>query len=174
MQRILFISLLLITVLSSCWPSSVSFVDSGSMNPCMKLFFMPVLENSAPNAPINYATELTEAVKTGVQNNTRLLITDEANNPQVIIEGVVTNYLISPVLLQEGDNSLRNRLTISAQFKIYMTCKTEAIDEEMSLTSTRFVDYDSNQDISSLEAQLLADINSQIVQDVINKLLSNW
>ena len=174
MQRILFISLLLVTILTSCWPSSVSFVDSGSMNPCMKLFFMPVLENNAPNAPISYATELTEAVKTGVQNNTRLLITDESNNPQVIIEGAVTNYLITPVVLQEGDNSLKNRLTISAQFKIYMTCKSEDIDEEMTLTSTRFVDYDSSQDISSLETQLLSDINSQIVQDVINKLLSNW
>lgn len=173
MKNILFISLLLVTVLTSCWPSKVSFVD-GTMDPCIKLFYMSVLENNSPNAPINYPTELTEAVKTGIQNNTRLLITDEANNPQVIIEGAVTNYLITPVVLQEGDNSLKNRLTISAQFKIYMTCKEENIDEEMALTSTRFVDYDSNQDISSLETQLLSEINTQIVQDVINKLLSNW
>lgn len=174
MKGFIFISVLLVTLLSSCWPSSVSFVDTGSMNSCMKLFFMPVMENSAPNAPISYNTELTEAVKSGVQNNTRLLITDEVNNPQVIIEGIVTNYVISPVVLQEGDNALKNRLTISAQFKIYMTCKDEGIDEEMALTSTRFVDYDSNQDISSIEAQLLSEINTQIVQDVINKLLSNW
>lgn len=173
MKRLFVISFLLLTALSSCWPSSVSFVD-GTLDPCIRLFSMSVLENNAPNAPISYTTELTEAVKSGVQNNTRLLITDEANNPQVIIEGAVTNYLISPVVLQEGDNSLKNRLTISAQFKIYMTCEAEEIDEEMTLTSTRFVDYESSQDISSIEAQLLSDINAQIVQDVINKLLSNW
>lgn len=173
MRSLIFISIL-IASLSSCWPTSVSFVDSGSMPPCLKLFTMSVLENNAPNAPINYATDLTEAIKSGVQNNTRLLITDPENNPQVIIEGAVSNYLITPVALQEGDNSAKNRLTISAQFKIYYTCPTENVDEEMQMTSTRFIDYDSNQDISLVQSQLLSDINAQIVQDVINKLFSNW
>mgnify|MGYP003318299750 FL=1 len=44
----------------------------------------------------------------------------------------------------------------------------------MKLTSTRFADYDSSTDLSSVENQLLDEINEQIVQDVINKLLSNW
>jgi len=173
-MRKLSLVVFLLLGLCSCWPSSVSFVDSGSMNPCLKLFSMSVLENNAPNAPINYPTDLTEAIKSGVQNNTRLLITDPQNNPQVTIEGAVTNYLITPVALQEGDNSAQNRLTISAQFKIYYTCADENIDEEMTMTSTRFIDYDSQQDISVVQTQLLSDINAQIVQDVINKLFSNW
>jgi len=160
--------------LSSCWPTSVSFTDKGGSNPCLKKFTMGVLENNAPSAPINYTTDLSEAIKSGVQNNTRLLITDPANNPEVIIEGAVTNYLISPIALQEGDNAEKNRLTISAQFKIFQQCKEENLEEEMTLTSTRFVDYNSSQDISAIEAQLLSEINTQIVQDVINKLLSNW
>lgn len=161
-------------MLSACWPSSVSFNDTGSMDPCLKLFYMDVLENNAPNAPINYSNELTEAVKSGIQNNTRLLITDEANNPQVIITGTITNYAITPVALQEGDNSAQNRLTISANFQILFSCPEKEYEQEMNLTSTRFVDYDSNTDISAVETELLTDINSQIVQDVINKLLSNW
>ena len=44
----------------------------------------------------------------------------------------------------------------------------------MKLTSTRFIDYDSKSDLSSIETQLLEEINTQVVQDVINKLLSNW
>lgn len=44
----------------------------------------------------------------------------------------------------------------------------------MKVVSTRFSDFDANQDISSVESELLRDINSQIVQDVINQLLSNW
>ena len=164
----------LLLFLTSCWPKSVSFNDGGSMHPCLKQFYMPVMENKAPNAPINYATDLSEAIKSGVQNNTRLLLTDEENQPQVIIEGAVTNYLITPVALQEGDNSSSNRLTISASFKIYYTCTDEKIDEEMNLVSTRFIDFSSSEDISAIESQLLADINAQIVQDVINKLLSNW
>ena len=44
----------------------------------------------------------------------------------------------------------------------------------MSLTSTRFVDYDVSTDIGVVETELLAEVNEQIVQDVINKLMSNW
>jgi hypothetical protein len=44
----------------------------------------------------------------------------------------------------------------------------------MKLTATRFVDYDSNTDLASAESALLDQINEQIVQDVINKLLANW
>jgi hypothetical protein len=36
------------------------------------------------------------------------------------------------------------------------------------------VDYDSNTDLASAESGLLDQINEQIVQDVINKLLANW
>lgn len=160
--------------LSACWPSSVSFNDTGSLNPCLKKFYMEVLENNAPNAPINYANELSEAIKAGIQNNTRLLITDENSNPEVLINGSITNYSITPVALQEGDNSAKNRLTISATMYILFTCPDENYEQEMNMTSTRFVDYDSNTDISAVESELLAEINKQIVQDVINKLLSNW
>lgn len=174
MKKSIIVIFILSFLLQGCWPSSVSFNDAGSQRPCLKLFYMSVMTNNAPNAPISYSTELTESIKTGIQNNTRLLLTTEENNPQVIIEGIVTNYLITPVALQQGDNAAKNRLTISAQFKIFQTCIEEDFEEEMSLTSTRFIDYDSNEDISSIQNQLLTDINTQIVQDVINKLLSNW
>lgn len=174
MNKSLLLLFLFAFLLQGCWPSSVSFNDTGSQRPCLKLFYMNVLNNNAPNAPIAYSTELTEAIKTGVQNNTRLLLTTEENNPQIIIEGAITNYVISPVALQQGDNAAKNRLTISAQFNIFQVCKEENFEEEMSLTSTRFIDYDSSEDISSIQNQLLSDINTQIVQDVINKLLSNW
>ena len=78
---------------------------------------------------------------------------------------------MSPIALQEGDNAAKNRLTISTQFTIFIQKPEESI---MKLTSTRFADYDSNTDLSSVENQLLDEINEQIVQDVINKLLSNW
>ena len=44
----------------------------------------------------------------------------------------------------------------------------------MELTSSRFVDYDATLDLASNENDLLEEINKQIVQDVINKLFSNW
>ena len=158
-------------LLASCWPFSVSLNDTGSMPPEWKTFTVKTLENNAANAPLNLAPKLSEDIKDGVQNNTRLLLNTKSGQGEVNIEGVVTNYSLIPVALQQGDNAAKNRLTITAQFTIFITKPKE---QTMKLTSSRFVDYDSNTDLASVEQTLMNQINEQIVQDVINKLLSNW
>jgi len=160
--------------LSSCWPTSISFNDTGSLHACLTHFEMDPLESSASNSPINYATELTEAVKSGVQNNTRLLLSSTQKTPQVIISGTITNYSLMPIALQEGDNAAQNRLTVSATFSIFFECPQDDYSHQMKVSSSRFADFDASQDISSIEAALTQEINEQIVQDVINQLLSNW
>ena len=162
---------ILLFILTSCWPVSVSLIDKGSMPEEWKTFSVKTLNNKAPNAPLSYSPNLTEQIKDGIQNNTRLQLNTQSNKAEVIIEGSVNNYNLSPIALQEGDNAAKNRLTISTQFTIFIQKPEESI---MKLTSTRFADYDSNTDLSSVENQLLDEINEQIVQDVINKLLSNW
>lgn len=169
MRFILYLSVIL--SLSSCWPTSVSFMDKGSMPEEWKNFSIKTLENNAPNAPLSYAALLSEDLKDGIQNNTKLKLNTTPNSGEVIIEGMVTNYSVSPIAIQAGDEAAQNRLTISTSYTIYIKAPKE---EEMKLTSTRFADYDSNSDLSSVESSLIAEINKQIVQDVINKLLSNW
>ena len=163
--------LIVLIGLTGCWPSSVSFIDTGSMPEEWKTFSVKTLENDAPNTPISYAALLSEKLKDGVQNNTRLLLNSVLGKGEVSIEGKISSYTIIPVAIQEGDNSAKNRLTISVQFTIFITAPEE---DKMTLTSTRFIDYDSNSDLASQEATLLDEISTQIVQDVINKLLSNW
>ena len=169
MKFIYFTALLIL--LTSCWPKSVSFIDSGSMPVEWKTFFVKTLELAAPNAPVSYAPNLSEKIKDGIQNNTRLLLSPKAGSEQVAIEGIISNYSVTPIAIQPGDNAAKNRLTISVNFTIFIT---EPKEEKMILTSTRFVDYSSTEDFASKEAELLEEINKQIVQDVINKLFSNW
>jgi hypothetical protein len=162
---------LLSVLLSSCWPSKVSFIDNGSMPEEWKTFSVKTLENTAPNTPISYAAQLSEQLKDGIQNNTRLLLNPETGKGEIYIEGKITGYSVLPVAIQEGDNSAKNRLSISAQFTIFVSKPNE---DKMIVSSTRFVDYDSNTDLGTVERTLLEEISTQIVQDVINKLLSNW
>jgi hypothetical protein len=98
-------------------------------------------------------------------------LNSEVGKGEVSIEGIISNYSITPIAMQEGDNSAKNRLTVSVQFIIFVSAPKE---DKMTATSTRFVDYDSNTDLATQESALLDDISVQIVQDVINKLLSNW
>ena len=163
-------AVLFLFLLTGCWPSSVSFVD-GTMPPEWKTFFVKTLENNAPNTPLSYAPALSEVIKDGIQTKTKLQLNTSAENAEVEIEGLIVNYSITPIALQEGDNASQNRLTISVNFKIFIHAPEE---DEMMLVSTRFIDYDSNTDLGIVETQLLEEVNTQIVQDVINKLLSNW
>jgi hypothetical protein len=141
------------------------------MPPEWKTFSIKTLENNAPNTPLSFSATLSEKLKDGVQNNTRLLLNSEVGKGEVSIEGIISNYSITPIAMQEGDNSAKNRLTVSVQFIIFVSAPKE---DKMTVTSTRFVDYDSNTDLATQESALLDDISVQIVQDVINKLLSNW
>ena len=157
-------------IASACWPSSIAFRDA-SYPEEWKVFFVEPLELNAATAPANYSAVLTESLRTGIQNNTRLKIGSNPDQAQVQITGIITSYATSPQALTEGDNAARNRLTISANFTIITP--TQGL-EKMTVTSTRFADYDSNQNLSDVENDLIEEINKLIVQDVINKLSSNW
>ena len=170
-MKILLSFLLVSFLFVGCWPSSVSFMDKGSMPEEWETFAVITLENNAPNTPLSYAVTLSEAVKDGVQNNTRLLLNTNSGEAEVVIEGVISSYSISPIALQEGDDASQNRLTVSAKFDIFINKPEE---DQMQLTSTRFFDYDSNEDLGTVETQYLEEVSAQIVQDVVNKLLSNW
>jgi outer membrane lipopolysaccharide assembly protein LptE/RlpB len=163
--------ILLLAVLSSCWPSSVSFKDKGSMPEEWKTFSVKTLEVLAPNAPLSYGANLTEQLKDGIQNNTRLLLNTNFGKGEVNIDGKILSYNVTPIAIQGNDNATQNRLTISVQFSIEITKPKE---ELISVTSTRFSDFNANDNLAAVEAQLLEEINTQIIQDVINKLLSNW
>jgi len=156
--------------LTSCWPTRISFVD-GSMDPSWNSFTVKTLENNTGNAPLSYNATLTELIKDGVQNNSRLALEDIADSSEVNIEGVISSYTITPVALQDGDVASQNRLTVTVKFEIFITKPEEDI---MELTSSRFIDYDADTDLSTVENEFLSEVSDQIVQDVLNKLFSNW
>jgi hypothetical protein len=160
-----------VVLISSCWPSSVSLIDTGGMPEEWKTFTLKTLENKAPNTPLSYAALLSEKTKDAIQNNTRLMLNPVNGAGELSIEGVITSYQIVPVALQEGDNSQKNRLSVSVEFSIFVSVPNE---DKITLTSTRFVDYESSTDLASAENELLEEINKQITQDLINKLMSNW
>ena len=166
----LIIAFLTIILLSSCWPKSVSFVD-GNLPDEWNFFYLNTLKSNAPNAPISYSAILSDAIKDGIQNGSRLKLATDAKDAQIEIDGMVTSYSITPIALVQGDNATQNRLTISVKFNFYINAPE---DEEMTLVSTRFFDYDASADLASQESVFLDEINTQIVQDVTNKLLSNW
>ncbi|MFM7643947.1 MAG: LPS assembly lipoprotein LptE, partial [Sphingomonadales bacterium] len=136
-----------------------------------KSFTIQNLENTAPNCPLSFGPLLTEQLKDGVQNNTRLLLNTQLGEGEINIEGAITSYQVQPVAIQGADNATSNRLTMTLQLKIKIKSPKE---EEWQLVSTRFADFPSSSNLAAVEQKLFADISAQMVQDLINKLYSNW
>lgn len=158
-------------MLCGCWPSKIGFRDTGGMPEEWERFYLQTLQVNAPTCPLSYAANLSEAIKDGIQNNTRLSIAPELKNAQVQLSGEITQYSVSPIALQNGDNAAKNRLTVSMIVTINYTVPKQ---EETKLSLTRFADYEASVNLASVENQLLSTINEQIIQDIINKLMSNW
>jgi hypothetical protein len=123
----------------------------------------------APLAKPTTGIVFTEALKDIMQNQGKLeLIT---TNADLNFEGQITAYAITPVAIQSNDQSALNRLTITVQVKYTNTLEKEkSFDQSFS----RFVDYESSKNLSSVEDELITEIVRQLVQDIFNRSLSNW
>ncbi|WP_341901709.1 LPS assembly lipoprotein LptE [Fluviicola taffensis] len=165
------IILILLAGLTSCWPKSFMNPIDNSMPEEWKKFYITPLELTATTAPSNYPANLAEELRSGVQNNTRLRLASNLEDSQIKISGIISGYNTTPIAIQQGDLAAKNRLTVSVNFTILTPTKGL---EKMEFTSSRFADYESSEQLVDVETRLLESINQQVVQDVVNKLLSNW
>ncbi len=157
--------------LTSCWPEVFMNPRDKGMPKEWKEFYVNPIEVSSATAPSNYGSVLSENIRSGVQNNTRLNLVSTPKDSTLQITLVVTNYSTSPVAIQQGDVATENRLSITVNAVI--TTPSKGL-EELTLSSTRFANYDASKQLVDVEQSLIENINQQIVQDVINKLNSNW
>lgn len=172
MRKIKFITFLSCAVLlTACYPTAMGFKDN-SLDPALKLFSIVRFTSATPNAPVNYPANFTEYLKTGIQNNTRLQLVKTGDpNANLVFSGEVTEYSITPVSIQSNSEAAKNRLAIGLKVFVENRVKPE---KSFQVNPRRFADYNSSQDISSVESQLIEEINAQLLQDILNKLQSDW
>ena len=80
-------------------------------------------------------------------------------------EGSITGYATMPVAIQSTDQAALNRLTITVNVKY--TC---AFDEKRNfeMSFSRFADYPSNQNLTSVENSLIEEINNQLTIHILS------
>lgn len=160
----LFLNILLLIGLQGC--VSYSFVD-GSIN--AETFSVSNFEEQAANAPAGYGGLFTDFLKDYMIGRTKLKLKDLDSD--IKITGVIKSYNTFPVALQNNETAALNRLKITIKLTVINTVNDK---ESFEQDFTQFSDYSSSQDLSTVETELLEDINSKIAQDIINKLSSNW
>lgn len=149
---------------------TVNYSLSGtSIAPDIKTFEVEYFENRAPLAQPMISQEFTEALKDRILRQSRLSL--QKSDADLKFEGYITEYRNDPVNVQSNDQAAQNRLTIAVKVKL-----TNVKDEKANFEKTfsRFADYDANQSLSSVESQLIEEINGYLTQDIFNEALSDW
>lgn len=144
-------------------------LSGGSVPATAKTLSVASFEARAPLCSPQAAQGITEAVRDLLQAQTPLTLVQRDGD--IAYEGTVTGYDVQPVAIQANETAALNRLTITVS--IHYTNKADS-KAATDLTLSRFADYPSSQDLSTVQDGLVQDIGKQLAQDIFDRTLGNW
>jgi hypothetical protein len=149
---------------------SMSYSFTGaSIPPDAKTVYVADFKNVAQLVNPTLANELTEALKDKFVGQTSLKLGDE--NADLYFEGTITSYGTQPVAIKSGDVAAQNRLTIGIKVK-FVNNKDKTANFDTSFS--RYEDYDSQNSLVEVEAELVKAIVESLVDDIFTKAVVNW
>ena len=112
---------------------------------------------------------LTTALRSAMTNQTTLDLVETGGD--LAFEGEIVDYTTTPTAITAGQTAAMNRLTIKVKVRF-----TSRIDDtkDFEQTFSRYEDYPSDQELTSVQEALTATIIEQLVEDIFNKALVNW
>jgi hypothetical protein len=159
---------ILLAAISSSCRVSYSFTGA-SISPEVKTVSIPNLPNNANLVVPTLSRTITDALRDYFTSQTNLVLVD--HNGDLNLEGAITQYAVQPVAIQGNETAAMNRLTISLSIK-FTNKKDPKQNWENSFS--RYQDYSSSYNLSSVQDGLIKEITDQLVQDVFNKAVVNW
>lgn len=160
-------ALLLVVVLAASCRVNYSFTGGDPGN--AKTMSVELFQARAPLATPNSAQVFTETVRDLLLAQTPLKLARE--NGDVQYSGSISGYDVQPVNIQANETAALNRLTITVSV-IYLN--TLEPKKNTEFTVARFADYNSAQDLTTVEEQLVTEISKQLAQDIFDRTLGNW
>ena len=160
--------MLLLAVLMASCKMSIS-LTGGTIDARAKTVAITNFPNNASLVNPNLSQSFTTALKDKIQGQTPLTIVNR--NGDYTLEGEITGYTVSPVAIQGNDAAAMNRLTITVRVRF-----VNSFDETQNFDQTfsRYADYSSLQNLSSVESSLINSINDALTDDIFNKAFVNW
>ena len=153
-------------MLSSC---GIYSFTGASISPEVKTITITNFPNNAQLVQPTLSLELTSALKDKFTSQTNLMLVQRDGDLQV--DGEIIGYTTQPMAIQGNEQAALNRLTVTVKVRF-----TNLIEPAKGFETTfsRFTDYSSSQNLSSVEEGLIQVINEALVEDIFNKAVVNW
>ena len=167
MKNIKYILLILFAFsINSC--SVYNFTGTGKID--AKTFQVNYFQNNAdliePGIERTFTIELQEII----QNQTNLNLT--SSNGDLLYEGEITDYRITPMTATADQRAAQNRLTIRVNVRFSNKNKEE---DNFEKSFSFFFDYDATSQLTGSKlTEALDVIFERITQDVFNESLAKW
>jgi hypothetical protein len=167
MKKLTYLLLIVIsTTFTSCGIYSFTGIDVGDAESFQVNYF----QNNALLIEPGLDRDFTLALQDRLVNQTNLNLVN--SNADLIYEGEITEYRISPTTATANSTAAQNRLTISVKVSFYNK-KKEENDFEQKFTF--FYDYaGAEQLIGSQKDIAFEEIFERLTQDIINASIANW
>lgn len=146
-----------------------NFTGGGTPDPRLQTISVENFTNEAPNVVPYLAQEVTQQMQDRFLTQSRLELV--SRNADIQIAGAVTRYQVSPVAISSETQAEQNRLTIAVRVSFENVIEP---NESWENTFSKFVDFDADEDFSSIEREQIDEVLEQITQDVFTKSVAKW
>lgn len=153
-------------LLSAC---GIYSFTGASITPDAETVSIGYFQNNASMVQPTLSNNMTESLKDQFISQTNLSLTDASGDLQ--FEGEITGYKVKPIAIQANETAAQNRLTISVKVTF-----TNTLDENQNYSQSfsHYADFDSSQDLSSVETELIDQIVEVLSENIFNKAVANW
>ncbi|GAL64618.1 MULTISPECIES: LptE family protein [Algibacter] len=161
------IAILTIATLTSC--GIYSFTGT-SISSDIKTYQVNRFENNALLVEPGLERDFKLALEDLIQNQTNLSLVP--SNGDLVYEGEITGYRVSPTTATSENVAAQNRLTISVKLRFFNRKKEE---DDLEQSFSFFYDYDGTaQLIGTTKTTAHEEIFERLTQDIFNATLAKW
>jgi hypothetical protein len=153
-------------LLNSC---KITYSFSGATTEGLKTVSVQYFQNRASIVQPGLSQNLTDALIDKCKAQTNLGVVNGLGDAN--FEGAISDYNTRPLTVGADAQAATNRFTISVMIK-YTNSVNPNLNYEQSFS--RYMDYNSNLDLSAVERDLSDKIIEMIVEDAFNKAFVNW
>lgn len=141
-----------------------------SISPTTKTFQVNYFQNNAPLIEPGLDRDFTLALQDLLLNQTNLELVK--SNADIVYEGEIVEYRISPTTATAQNTAAQNRLTIAVRVRFY---DKNDEDAEFEQRFSFYFDYaGSAQLVGSQKDTAIQEIFERLTQDIFNASLAKW